>query len=200
MHFPIAFHLSFVLYFSERGNFYLGQGVNEMVNDNGNSEQFVMGVLNRAKQKAGDITNLLHQQKGIVMEIERAKEYLEKLNAFLQAEGHRPVLLTEPRPTTNVGIPGNRSKKKPLRKIEWDGMSLMAIIQNIVDSSPNEAHNAEQTLPKIFEIKSPADRLMVLHDVRSTLQTGSRQGRWDRVGRGLYKSKNTMQQRMPVNV
>ena len=171
-----------------------------MVNDNVSDEQYVLQTEMRARQKAKDIANLLHQQKGIEMEIERAKAYLERLNEFLKAEGHAPVLLTEPRPTSNVGTTGNRSKQKPLRKIEWEGMSLMAIIQNIVDSSPNEAHNAERILSKIFEIKSPTDRLMVLHDVRSTLQTGSRQGRWDRVGRGLYKSKKAVQQRMPVNV
>jgi len=168
-------------------------------NENGNNENFVLEVTNRAKQKAKDITNLLHQQKGIVMEIERAKAYLEQLNTFLKAEGHAPVLLTETHQTGIVGIPGNRSKRKPLRKIDWEGMSLMAIIQDIVDSSPNEAHNSERTLPKIFEVKSPADRLMVLQDVRSTLQAGSRQGRWDRVGRGLYKSKKAVQQKMPVN-
>ncbi len=170
-----------------------------MASDNGNSEQFTMEVLNRAKQKARAITNLLHQQKGIVMEIERAKAYLEQLNVFLNAEGHAPVLLTEPRPTSNIGIPGNRSKQKPLRKIEWDGMSLLAIIEDIIDASPNETHNAERTLSKIFEIKSPADRRMVVADVRSTLQLGSRQGRWDREGRGLYRSKKAVQQRMPVN-
>jgi hypothetical protein len=170
-----------------------------MANDNGNNEQFVSEVLNRAKQKAKDITNLLHQQKGIVMEIERANTYLEQLNTFLKAEGQVPVSISEIRPATTKGTPGNRSKQKPLRKIDWEGMSLMAIIQDILDSTPNESHNAERTLTKIFEIKSPADRLMVLHDVRSTLQTGSRQGRWNRVGRGLYRSKKSVQQRMSVS-
>jgi hypothetical protein len=170
-----------------------------MVEENRNDEQFVMDVRNRARQKSNDITNLLHQQKGIVMEIERAKAYLEKLNSFLVSEGHSPVLMTEPRPTANVGTPGNRSKQKPLRKIEWEGKSLMEIVQEIIDSSPEEAHNAERTIAKIFEIKNPADRLMVMHDVRSTLQAGSRQERWDRVGRGLYKSKRAVQQRMSVN-
>jgi len=170
-----------------------------MNSDNGSSDQFITEVLNRAKQKARDIADLSHRQKGIVMEIERAKVYLEQLNAFLKAEGHTPVTLTEINLTSAPGTPGNRSKQKPLRKIEWEGMSLMSIVQNIIDSSPNENHNAERTLVKIFEIKFPTDRLMILHDVRSTLQTGSRQGRWNRVGRGLYKSKHAIQQRMPVN-
>jgi len=170
-----------------------------MISGNGNGEHFVSEVLSRARQKASEIANLLHQQKGIVMQIERAKAYLEQLNAFLEAEGRAPVLLSEPRPTNNVGTPGNRSKQKPLRKIEWEGMSLMAIVQEIVDSSPNEVHNTERTLPKIFEIKSPTDRAMVIRDVRSTFQLGARQGRWERTGRGSYKSKKAVQQRMPVN-
>ncbi len=168
-----------------------------MISNNGNSEHFASEVLSRARQKAAEINSLLHQQKGIVMEIERAKDYLERLNQFLQAEGHAPVLLTQSRPTSNVGTPGNRSNKKPLRKMEWEGKSLTAILQEIVDSSPNEAHNAERTLPKIFEIKSLTDRAMVIRDVRSAFQTGARQGHWTRIGRGTYRSKKAIQPKMP---
>lgn len=152
-------------------------------------DQLVQQLLIRARDVAKQITDLQHEAKRVEVATNRAKQYLAKLNDFLQAEGHAPVIVSDVRPTSGVGSPGNRSKTKPVRQAQWEGLSLPAIVERIVNSAPDKIHNADDVIPKVFEIKSPADRKMVLHDVRGTMQRGAKAGLFTRVGRGKYRAK-----------
>ena len=140
----------------------------------------------RAEQKVKEWVELTHERMRIDVRIQRTKGYIEQLNSFLEAEGQAPVSLKEQ--NIRVGKAGNRSKKLPVRKLEWEGMSINEIIQRILDKSPTVIYHPKEVAPLIYEIKSDSDLVMVLRNVRSTMQRGAREGRWKRTDRAKFKS------------
>lgn len=159
-----------------------------------NDGAFVIQLRIRAEEKAKEYGELLHEKRRIEMQLERTKNYVAQLNAFLEAEGRRPVIIREERPGSTVGKPGNRSKEMPLRKSEWELLAMNDIIAIILNQSPTVVYHPKQVAPLIYEIQSDADLRMVERNVRSTMQRGAREGRWDRVGRAKFKAKATVQQ------
>ena len=161
---------------------------------------FLLQLHMRAQQKAQEYAELLHERQILEMRIERTKDYVEQLNYFLKAEGQEPVQLkTMPRPGSAVGKPGNRSKALPVRKIQWEGMTINQIIEHILNVSPNVSFHPREVAPKIYEIQSESDLSMVIYNVRSTMQSGARKGLWERTGRAKFRAKATEQQGAFVN-
>ncbi len=168
-------------------------------NPDGNAE-FVEQVRHRAQGKAAEYYSLLHEQRRVEMQVERVKAYVEQLNRFLEAEGQTPVPLREIRQGSPVGKPGNRSKDFPLRKAQWEGLSLWDIVAEILSASPNEVMHADAIAHQIYEIESPIDLRKVKRSLVSTLRRGARGGRWQAVPRNRYRSKATVAQGRLGNV
>ncbi len=168
-------------------------GTNE---DNG----FLLQLSMRAEQKAKEYVELLHEQERLAMRIERTKVYLEQLNSFLRAEGQAPIhLKTTAGSRRGVGQPGNRSPKLPIRKIQWDGMTINEIIERILTTSLDASLHPKEVASLIYEIRSDSDLSMVIRNVRSSMQRGAREGLWEKTGRAMFKAKVTEQQGALVN-
>ncbi len=173
-----------------------------MNNDNENNADngFLLQLHMRTQQKAQEIANLLHEQQRLEMSIERAKEYFEQLNNFLKAEGQEPVTIkTTPHKGTGFGKPGNRSKSYPIRKIQWEGMSINEIVLHILNASPDVSFHSTEIASLIYEVEADADLKMVMQNIRSTTQRGVRDGLWERAERGRFKAKVNEQQGALVN-
>lgn len=168
------------------------------MNDNsGNNDDkgFLLQLHMRAEQKAKEYAELLHERQRLEMRIERAKGYIEQLNNFLKAEGQEPVTIKAmSRLGSAVGKPGNRSKGLPVRKVKWEGMSINEIVEHILDASPDVSFHPKEVASLIYEIQTDSDLRMVIRNVRSTMQRGIREERWERTGRAKFRGKATAQQ------
>ncbi len=162
---------------------------------NGNDENyddkgFLLQLSMRAERKAKEYAELLHERQRIEVRIERTKRYIEQLNDFLSAEGLESVSLRVTATSrSGVGKPGNRSKALPLRKVQWEGMTVDQIIGRILDASPNVSYHSKEIAPQIYEIDSESDLNMVIGNLRSAMQTGARNGLWERTSRARYGAK-----------
>ncbi len=161
---------------------------------------FIIQVRERAQNKVEEINKLLHDQRRIEMLIERAKKYLNQLNAFLEAEGQRPALLKESPNVSPVGKPGNRAKDFPIRKVEWEGMSLFEAVKAILEASPNEIQHADVIAHKVYEIQNPKDLRRVKQSLVSTLRNGIKRGLWEGMKRNKYKAKTPVAQERLIQV
>lgn len=165
------------------------------MNGDNDDKGFLLQLQMRAEQKANELTGLMHERQLLDVKIERTKSYIEQLNAFLAAEGLETIhVRVLPQGQGNVGRPGNRSKALPLRKGQWEGKSLNDIIALILNSSPGISFHPKEVAPLIYEIQTPADVNMVMKNVRSTMQRGARDGKWDKTGRAKFQAKVTEQQ------
>jgi len=159
--------------------------------DNG----FVLQLIMRAEQKAKEYTEILHEQRRFEMRAQRTKDYIEKLNSFIIAEGKQPISIKEVPPLgSGVGKPGNRKKGLPLRKMQWDGMTINNIIGNILNGTPKVIYHPTEVIPLVYEIDSESDLRKVLPNMRSAMQKGARDGLWERTGRGKFKAKEVLEQ------
>jgi|GEM_PF-3259402 len=160
------------------------------MNGTNDDKGFVFQLHMRAQQKAQEYTELLHELQRLEVRIERTKQYVEQLNNFLVAEGQKPIHIRAiSRSQSPVGKPGNRSKRMPVRKVKWEGMSINDIIIQILNNSPDFSFHPSDIIPLIYEIESEPDVKMVLRNVRTTMQRGVRDGRWERTGRAKFKAK-----------
>ena len=166
-------------------------------NSNGNYDDkgFLLQLHMRAEQKAKELADLLHERQRLEMSIERTKAYVEQLNSFLKAEGEEPAHVKAiPHLGSAVGKPGNRSKALPIRKIQWEGMTINQIIEHILSASPNVSFHHTEIAPQIYEIQSESDLKMVTGNLRAAMQRGARDGLWERTGRAKFQAKETMEQ------
>jgi hypothetical protein len=161
------------------------------INDNNNDDKaFLLQLHMRTQQKSAEYAELLRERQRLEMRIERAKSYVEQLNNFLKAEGQEPVTVkTTLRQGNSVGKPGNRAKDFPLRSVQWEGIGINEIIGKILNKAPSVSFHNTDVAKQIYEIQSKADLNRVMHNVRSALQKGAREGLWQRADRGKYKAK-----------
>ncbi len=170
-------------------------------NENYDDKSFLLHLHMKAQQKAKEYAELLRERQRLDMRIERTKGYLEQLNNFLKAEGQEPVMIKAmPHLGSPVGKPGNRSKALPLRKAQWEGMTVNEIIAHILHASPDVSFHPKEVAALIYEIDSESDLKMVIHNMRSSMQRGARDGLWERTDRAKYKAKVTAQQGIMANV
>ena len=162
---------------------------------------FLLQLHMRAQQKAKEYAELLHERQRLERLIERTKGYVEQLNNFLRAEGQEPVSIkAEAHLGSAVGKPGNRSKALPIRKMQWEGITINQIIESILNTSPDVSFHPKEVAPLIYEIESESDLYMVTRNVRSTMQRGAREGLWERTGRAKFRAKATAEQGKLVHV
>ena len=165
---------------------------NEVNNDD---KGFLLQLHMRAEQKAKEYEGVLHEIQRLEVRRERIKEYVEQLNKLLEAEGKEPVLMKAmPHLGSPVGKPGNRSRALPLRKMQWEGMTINQIIGSILNTSPTASFHPRVVSSLIYEIESDSDLHMVMPNVRSSMQRGAREGLWERTGRAMFKAKVVEQQ------
>jgi hypothetical protein len=169
------------------------------MNGNGKND-FASQVRIRAEEKAKEYMARAHEIRRLEVLQVRTKDYVEQLNRFLEAEGQRPVLLKESHTISGVGKPGNRSKDMPVRKVEWEGMSMNEIVGRVLNATPDVTYHYTEIAPKIYEIYSDLDLRKVAKNLRSTLQRGVKDGLWERTGRAKFKAKVTAQQGKLVSV
>src|SRR4030042_1473684 len=150
-----------------------------MINKNGNDAEFIEQVQRRAKKKAEEYYQLLHEQERIRVQLERAKTYIDQLNSLLKGEGQTPVPLREPKQGAGVGKIGNRAKDFPVRRTEWGGKTLDEIVIAILESSPGEVFHADMIAYKIYEIESPVDLRRVKMSLVSILRKGAQKRLWE---------------------
>lgn len=168
-----------------------------MNSNNGNNDDngFVLQLIMRAEQKAKEYTETAHEIRRLEMRAERTKEYVEQLNKFIRAEGQQPISIKETSALgSGIGKPGNRSKSFPLRKVQWEGMSINQIIESILNATPGVSYHAKEVASLIYEIESDSDLSKVLPNMRSAVQKGARDGRWERTGRGKFSAKEIVEQ------
>jgi len=173
------------------------------MNENGTNQEnngFLFQLQMRAQQKAQEYADLIHQRQRLDMQIERTKQYVQELNNFLRREGQQTVpIKSAAHLESTVGKPGNRSKAMPLRRMEWDGMTVNQIITSILNRTPDASYHPSNVVSLIYEIESDADLKMVIKNIRSTMQRGAREGLWERSDRAQYKAKSTERQGILAN-
>ncbi|MFC2058079.1 hypothetical protein ACFLTS_00345 [Chloroflexota bacterium] len=173
--------------------------INDDSNNNGNMD-FINQVRQRVERKVAEYYQLLHEQKRIEVQLGRTKEYIEHLNSFLKAEDQSTIELKEYSGGSIVGKPGNRSLDFPLRRVEWEGMTLEQITHVILNNAPDEIYHANIIAHKIYEIRSVSDLRNVKRGLVSMLRRGAKSGLWEFVPRNKYKAKATAKQERLVNV
>ena len=162
---------------------------------NNEDKGFLLQLHMRAERKAKEYADLLHERQRIEMKIERTREYIEKLNGFLKAEGEKPVpIKATPHLGSIVGKPGNRSKAFPVRRIKWEGMTINQIVESILKASPATSFHPKEVASEIYEIEFDSDLQIVMRNTRSAMQRGAREGLWVRTGRAQFKAKVTEEQ------
>ena len=161
---------------------------------------FISQLRYRRDQKAEEYANILQKMKRLEVEKVRAKEYIEKIDSLLEAEGEIPPALKESLPVGSGGKTGNRKADMPVRKAQWNGMSMYDIVKHILDASPQKSFHHTEIAPDIYEIQSQVDLRRVAKNLRSTMQTGCReQHLWDKAGRGRFKAKANATQGELIN-
>ena len=153
-------------------------------------ESFEVVLRERAEGKRVEYNNLLQEQRRLSVRIQRVKEYLDKVNGLLEMEGLPRIRLSDARATTKVGRPGNRAEGMPVRRMEWEGMSLVDVVLQIL-SETVEASHADTVVHRIYEIETDADKRKAKPSVVSSLRTVAKKGLIEKVGR------NRFQRRMP---
>lgn len=144
------------------------------------------------------ITEIQQDIKRKQVELERNKNRLEKINSLLEFEDEKPVSLTgRPEISTRAG---NRKKDYPVRKIQWEGLSVNGIVSRILNENINKAYHYTDLAPEIYEIKSDLDLDKVATNLRSVMQKGIKAKLWDRAFRGKIKAKSTTGQKELANV
>lgn len=164
------------------------------------NEDFIRQLQSRREQKAREYVETSQQLKRLEVEQERAKEYLEMVDSLLEAEGVTPRPLKESLPVRTHGKTGNREKDMPVRKAQWEEMSVNQIIQHVLDASPNLSYHPAEMAREIYEIQSEVDLNKVLRNVRSAMQKGQRKELWAKATRGRFKSKAGVAQGKLVTV
>jgi len=162
------------------------------INEGNNDDKgFVLQLMMRAEQKVKEYAETMHEIRRLQMRAERDKDYIEQLNNFIRAEGQQPISIKETPPLgSGVGRPGNRAKGLPLRKMQWDGMTMNEIIVNILNASPEVSFHHTEIASLIYEIDSDSDLRKVLPNLRSAMQKGKRDGLWESTNRrGRFTAK-----------
>ena len=164
-------------------------------NENHDDNGFVLQLMMRAEQKVKEYAETMHEIRRLQMRAERDKDYIEQLNNFIRAEGEQPVSIKEtPTLGSGVGKPGNRAKGLPLRKVQWDGMTINDIVSTILNGTPEVIYHHTEVIPLVYEIDSESDLRKVLPNMRSAMQKGARDGLWERASRGKFKAKEVLEQ------
>ena len=99
---------------------------------------------------------------------------------------------------SGVGKPGNRAKDLPIRRAEWEGLTINEIISNILDSSPDIVLHADEIAGKVYEVQSTIDLDRVKKNLVTSLRRGAKKGMWQALKRNKYKSKLAARQEMLV--
>lgn len=160
-----------------------------MISNNGKDAEFIEQVQRRARKKAEEYYQLLHEQERIRVQLERAKTYLDQLNNLLRGEGETPIPLREPKQGIGVGKIGNRAKDFPVRRSEWAGRTLDEIVKAILELSPGEVFHADIIAEKVYELESNVDLRRVKMSLVSILRKGAQRGLWENMHRNRYKAK-----------
>lgn len=163
-----------------------------MNSNNGNTDDrgFVDQLISRLQQKELECNDLLQEGRRIERDIGRTQEYIEQLKNFIQGEGGtlpKSKAITVAR--TGVGKTGNRSKAYPLRKIQWENMTINQIIGRVLSLRPEVSYHPTEMAKETYEIKTESDLHKVLPNMRSSMQKGSRDGLWEKAKtRGRFKA------------
>lgn len=146
----------------------------------------------RAEDLRVDYGRLQQEQKRIAVQIERLKAYIMHLNGLLDAEGIEPIRLGEPKATTGFARPGNRSKDMPMRKPQWDNVTLTDAIDSIL-SERSDALHADMLVALIYDISTPAEKRRAKHSLVSTLRQGVKAGRWEGLPKNRFRGSSARQ-------
>lgn len=172
-----------------------------MNSNNGNTDNsFVDQLILRLQQKEIDYNELLQESRRIERDTVRIQEYIDQLKNFIRGEGRTPPVskvITVVR--SGVGKTGNRSKAYPLRKIQWENMTINQIIGSVLSVTPEATYHPTEMANETYEINTDSDLRKVLPNMRSSMQKGARDGLWENASRGRFKAKVTEQQGALVN-
>ena len=148
-------------------------------------ESFTDSLRRQAESKRKEYNQLVHDQNRVALQLDRVKAYIQSLNGLLEAEGQAKVQLRDDTKTNVVGRPGNRSKNMPLRKAQWEGMTLYDIVETIVEEASGDIH-VDQILPQIYETETQKDRRLAKQSLVSTMRRGAKDSRWVALGQNMY--------------
>ena len=145
----------------------------------------------RALEKQREYLSLIHEQKRIAVRIERLKASMEHWNNVLEDEGVPTIPMREP-PEGGFARPGNRSKDMPLRKAEWEEMSLTDAVQSILSQTDQTLH-ADTLVHLVYEIETQAEFKKAKHSLVSSLRSGAKNNLWKAEAKNHYRSIDDQQ-------
>jgi hypothetical protein len=161
---------------------------NKMNEGNKNNAGFSEQVRVRAQEKRDEYYKVLHEIERLSRSAESIKCYLDTLNSFLLGEGESPISVNEPKQSGSiVGRPGNRGKDFPLRKAEWTGMTLDAIIAKILEGT--KTYHADDISRLVYDIQSDDDVRKVKRSLVSILRKGAGENLWEALGKNRYRGQ-----------
>ena len=155
-------------------------------NQEPHQQSFSEVVRAHAEEKQREYLNLQHEQRRISIRLERLKASIDHLNGVLEDEG---IPTVQTRELTDKGFarPGNRSKNMPLRKPEWEGMSLADAVKSILGETDQTIH-ADVLVHRVYEIEIPSEKRQAKHSLVSTLRTGAKNGLWHAEPKNQYRA------------
>ncbi len=123
-----------------------------------------------AKSKREEWERLTRERRRIDILVERCKEYVEALNKLLGLEGLPRIELTEREAGSGSGFAkvGNKSPNMPMRRPEYEGISMPEAARLVLEDSPGPLH-LDVIVERVYEIKGVADRKAAKHSFGSTL-------------------------------
>lgn len=156
-------------------------------------DPFADALSQRATEKRTEYFQLVQERRRLDLRIERLRDYLDKVNGLLQAEDLQPVRLAQASGGSIVGKIGNRAKGMPVRKVEWEGMTLTEIADAILGRTTDSLH-ADTIIEEIYEIESDADKKKAKLSIVSTLRRGAEKRLWQSHPKNHYQGLKRQRQ------
>jgi len=154
--------------------------------------EFAVLIERQIREGMRDYSKLEHMKDKLQLSVDRTKLYIERLNAVLEATGHKRITLIDPRRCSSVKRPGNRAKDYPVRQEQWDGMPVWDIISQILQQEPDKVLHGNDIARQLYEIEKDSDLVRVKSSLLSQLYRGAKLNLWKSLGHNMYQASTSL--------
>jgi len=146
-------------------------------------------VHERAKEKVVDYARMLQEKRVLEAVMEHTRQHILQLNGVLEVEGREPVPLGV---VPKGRRPGNQAEDYPARRLEWQGLPVWRIIQEILSKSKGEAMHRNDLARKVYEIQDDSDLRKIRPSLEAQLYKGAKKGQWTSCGHHMYRTNQAV--------
>ena len=155
---------------------------------------FTAAARDQATAKKQQIEHLREKQQELQRQIEQEQRILDALTELLRSLGCDDVGDLDDSPQTVVqsestgtgfAVPGNRSEDMPLRRTQYQEISIGDAVEGLLRNTRQPMHSNDLARA-IFHIKGQEDLTRVRGTMNSTLAIGVKRGRWIKTDPATY--------------